>query len=170
MFAGGTSVGPSKDGPLAGWLATEDTGAGAARLFERNAAHGGLGFLFDLRLTVGAAAPEGECETFLDRLLEGGVVLWIVSIRVAEGESAVVKRLLDIHERLDHGRRQSNARNERLPFLAGPVAPGEDHGTLGDILRAKLNAQRNATHLPIIELEAGAEALARVHFHAHVGG
>src|SRR4029077_19269458 len=99
MFAGGTSVGPGEDGPLAGWLAAENTGAGAARLFERNAAHGGLGFLFDLRLTVGAGAPEGECETFLDRLLEGGIVPWIASIRIAKAKSPVVNPLLNIHER-----------------------------------------------------------------------
>ena len=106
-------------------------------------------------------------ESLLDRLLELAVVGGLRRIRFAECQRAVEKRLLNLFEHLRDGFRNSLLRDERLPFLAGAVAPRQHHRSLGHVLRPQFQAQRHAAHLPIVELEAGAHAFALVHLHAN---
>ncbi len=72
-----------------GGLAAKNALAGAAGLFERDAAHRGLGLFFDFRFAIRAAAPPGESETGLDGLLEFVVVGGLDGMRFAESEGAI---------------------------------------------------------------------------------
>src|SRR5271156_4317326 len=143
--------------------------AGAAGLLERNAAHGGFGFLFDARLAFGFAAPPGKGEALFDGLLEFLVIGGLVGIRFAERERAVEERLLDFCELLHHSRGNSLLRDERFAFFAGAIAARQHYRAFGDVFGAEFQAQRDAAHFPIVEFEAGAGAFALVELDADSG-
>ena len=143
--------------------------AGAAGLFERDAAHGGLGLFFDVGFTFRVATPPGESETVLDGLLEFLVIGWFDGIRFAERESAIEERLLNFFQHLRDGGGNSLLRDEGFAFFSGTVAPGQHYRALRDILGAEFQAQRHAAHLPVVEFEAGAYAFALVDLDADSG-
>ncbi len=80
-----------------------------------------------------------------------------------------MQRLLNFCEQTFDCNRQVSKRCADLSFSAGAVAAGEHGGSLGDVLRSELDAQRNAAHFPIVELPAGAGAFALVERYANVG-
>src|ERR1700722_10391419 len=84
-----------ENGLFFGRLAAMDTLSRTARLLQRNATHGGLGSLFDIRFAFAAAAPPGKSEALLHRFLEIIVGVRLGSVGFAKGQSAVVQRLLD---------------------------------------------------------------------------
>src|ERR1700689_3390021 len=83
-----------ENGFFFGWLATVDTFPRATSLLKRNATHGGLGFLFDIRFAFAAAAPPGKREAFLYHFLEIIVAGRLGRVRLAKCQSPVEKRLL----------------------------------------------------------------------------
>src|ERR1700722_7477755 len=84
-----------ENGLFFGRLAAMDTLSRTARLLQRNATHGGLGFLFDVRLPFASAAPPGKSDALLHRFLEIIVAGWLGCVRFAKRQSAVVQRLLN---------------------------------------------------------------------------
>src|SRR5450432_3234847 len=88
-------ISPGEDGLLRGWLSAVYANAGASRLVERNAAHGGAGLFFDLGFAFGTAAPRGKGETGFHRFFQVVVGLGVVGIGFAEGQRFVVHGLLD---------------------------------------------------------------------------
>ena len=99
-----------------------DAFAGASRLLERDAAHGGFGFFLDAGFTFDFATPPGEGETVLDGFLEFLVVRGLVGIGFAKRQRAIKERLLNFCEQLRNCRRNSLLRDERLAFFARAVA------------------------------------------------
>ncbi len=71
-----------------------DALAGAAGLFQRDTAHGGFSFVFDVGLPIRVSAPPSKGETFLHRLFELYVIGWFDGIGLTEGERAVEECLL----------------------------------------------------------------------------
>ncbi len=89
------SVRASKYGALRGRFAAVDANARAAGLIERDAAHGGAGFLLNLRFAIRPAAPIGKRKTCLDRFFEILVGLRVLRVGFAEREGFVMQRLLN---------------------------------------------------------------------------
>src|SRR6266403_1572814 len=104
------SVGAPKNRSFGGELATRDAGAGAAWLFERDAAHGGACFFFDLRFALRAAAPERKGETVFDGFFEVVVGFRVVRIALAESQRLVMQRPLNFCEEALGSRRQISGR------------------------------------------------------------
>src|SRR5271163_1281151 len=89
-----------EDGFLFCKLSAVNALAGAPRLFEWNAAHGGSGFFFDVRFAFAVAAPPGEGETLFDRFLELFVAGGLRGVSDAKSKRAVVERFLDFFKQL----------------------------------------------------------------------
>ena len=77
---------------------------------------------------------------------------------------------LDVDQQVGNGGGQTGLRDERLAFAAGLVAAGQGNGSFFDILGADLDAQGHAAHFPVVELEAGRDLGAVVHFDTDAGG
>src|ERR1700735_1532570 len=88
-------VGLGEDGFFLRRLAAVDAFAGAARLVEGNAAHGGFGFFFNAGFAIGVAAPPGKGEAFFDGQLKFGVIAWLGSIGFAKCQGAIEQSLLN---------------------------------------------------------------------------
>src|SRR6185437_13003148 len=112
----------SEDGLLGGGLAAVDALTGPRRLFEGDAAHGGLGLFLDFCFAIGAAAPMRKREAFLDGNFELAVILRLGRVRIAKIESALEKRLLNFDKQLLDYACNSLLRHRNLPFAAGTVA------------------------------------------------
>ena len=74
-----------------------------------------------------------------------------------------MERVLNLRQGPLRGFGQLCLQHERLPFLPGLVATRQNHAPFGNILGPKLDPQRHAAHLPVVELEARAHAFALVH-------
>jgi len=96
--------------------------AGAARLLQRNAAHGGFGFFLDAGFTFGFSAPPGRGEALFYGPLEFFVIGGFVGIRFAERERAIEEGFLDFFEQLRHCCGDSLLGDERLALFTGAVA------------------------------------------------
>jgi hypothetical protein len=92
------SVSPRENAFFARRLPTKYAWTRTARLFQRNAAHRGLRLFFNLRFAVRAAAPPCERKAGFDTFLEFAKVGRLHRVRLAELESAVMERLLNLLE------------------------------------------------------------------------
>src|ERR1700735_1325560 len=108
-------------------LAAVDAFAGAAGLFEGNAAHGGFGFFLNAGFAIGVAAPPGKGETFFDRHLELSIVGRLGGVGFAKCKGPIEERLLNFLEELRDGGGNSLLRDKRFPVFSGPVAAGQNH-------------------------------------------
>jgi hypothetical protein len=73
------------------WLSTMNALSGPTGLIERNTAHRGLRFFFDLGFAFRAAAPPCKREAGFDSFLEFAIVGWFDGMRFAKLESPVVQ-------------------------------------------------------------------------------
>src|SRR5579859_1498855 len=169
-------VGPAENGTVLRRVTAIDASAAAgefpaehSRLIYWDAAHGGAGFLLDFGFAVAAAAPGGEGEAAFHGLLQVVVGRGFAGVGPAEGQRLVKERLVNFNEQfLDCGW-EVGQRGADLAFPAGTVAPGQHGGLLGHVFGTEFHADRNATHFPVVELPARAEAFALVQMHAEVG-
>ncbi len=81
---------------------------------------------------------------------------------LAEVERLLEDRLLDRRQQPGDRRFQAVPRGRGLALAPGDVAPGEHHLPVRHVARPDLDAQRDAAHLPIVELPPGGEPLADV--------
>src|SRR6266436_10404644 len=127
------SVGAPKNRSFGGELATRDAGAGAAWLFERDAAHGGARFFFDLRFALRAATPEGKRKTVFHGAFQILIGFRVVRIALAESQRLVMQCLLNFREQAFGSRGQISELGADLPFLARPVAASQNSSLFGDV-------------------------------------
>src|SRR5712692_451527 len=106
------SVGPPEDGFLRGRQAAQNAPALPCRLFERDAAHRGLGLFFDLVLALAAAAPVRSRKAFFNRGLDFSVVSALAGVGLAKRQRPLVERGLDFVEGVHHGPRQALLRDK----------------------------------------------------------
>src|SRR5215469_3135225 len=139
-----------------------------ALLLQGNAAHGGAGFFLDFGFTLAAPTPKRIREPALHSFLQVAVGLCVVRIAFAERQRLVVERLLNFDEQFLDCARQIGKRRADFSFFAWTVATRENRGLLRYVLGTKLDAQRDAAHLPVIELPARALPFAFVHSHANL--
>src|SRR5262249_13523269 len=154
-------VGPPEDGHLIGGAAGTDADAFPARLLEWDTPDRRLRVFLDGRLALGVARPPDPAKSAgLDRLLELIVGPPLRGVGAHERRRPLVERLLD---RAEHGRHRASEpvlRHERLAGFPGRVAAGQDDRALLDVAWADLDAEGHTAHLPVVELEAGRDAVA----------
>src|SRR5690606_35145652 len=148
----------------AGPAAADADGALGAGALERDAARRGLRLLLDGLLAGGLPAVRGVDEAVLDALAELVEAGRVVGVLVAVGAGALQQRLVERRQRRRHALGHG-AQRHRL--LRAGEAVGELRHALLQVLGADLEAQRHALLLPLVELAAGAQALAVVDLHAH---
>ena len=124
-------------------------------LLKRDAAAGHAGLVLHLELAGEVAAPHGldEATVFLLQLLGLGQRVRGIGVLVEVALGLVEQALLHGLEQLGDARLQLVERDGDL--LAVVAADGDAVAGL-DVLRADLDAQRHALHLPVGELPAGA--------------
>ena len=124
-------------------------------LLKRDAAAGHTGLFLHLELAGEVAAPHGldEAAVFLLQLLGLGQRVRGVGVLVKVALGLVEQTLLHVLEQRGDARLELI---ERDGDLLAVVAADGDAVTGLDVLRADLDAQRHALHLPVGKLPAGA--------------
>src|SRR5467141_3668147 len=163
------SVGAPKNRSFGRRVATGDAGAGAAWLLDGDATHSGACFFFDLRFALRAATPEGKRKTAFHGAFQVPIGFRVVRIALTESQRLVMQCLLNFSEQALGSRRQISELGADLPFLARPVAASQHGSLFGDVFGPQFHAQRNSTHLPVVEFPAGALAFALIERDANVG-
>ena len=137
-------------------------------LLERDAAAGHTGLVLHLELAGEVAAPHGldEAAVFLLQLLGLGQRVRGIGVLVEVALGLVEQALLHGLEQLGDARLELVERDGDL--LAVVAADGDAVAGL-DVLRADLDAQRHALHLPVGKLPAGA-VVAEIALRAQAGG
>ena len=92
-----------------------------------------------------------------------------MDIRVSVFSGSLEKSCLDLGQQTVHGGGNAFLGDERLPFASGPVAAGEGDAALLHIPGTDLHPDGHAAHLPVVELEAGADVIAIVHLNPDAG-
>src|SRR3981081_2984605 len=126
------SVSAPKNRSFGGQLATTHAGTRAACLFERDAAHGGARFFFDLRFALRAATPEGKRKTVFHSAFQVLIGFRVVRIALAESQRFVRRGRLSRRGRACGGRGKVGELDTGFPFLGGPVEASQHGSLLGD--------------------------------------
>src|SRR4030095_15619744 len=136
-----------------GVVAADALAADRAR-FERQVADRRLRVGLDRGFARGRAAPgrDDEAGTPVQDFLELVVAGDALRMLLAKLDGALEQVLLDLVEQRANRLRQPR---HRQALLLARVAPRDHHRRLLDVLRAELEAQRDAAHLPLGELPAG---------------
>src|SRR5580704_4489575 len=164
----GNSVRASENRAFRSGLAAINAVARCRGLLQWNAPHRGARLFLDFRFAVSATAPGCQREARFDRPLQVVVSLRLMRIRFAEGQRFVEHRLLDFDQQLLDRLRNVGKRRADSALAPGSI-PARQHGRLlGDILWAEFDADGHTTHLPVVELPAGAVPFALVEDHPNV--
>src|ERR1700691_1291606 len=133
-----------EDGFLRGRCAAVNAFAGAARLLQRNTAHGGFGFFLDAGFTFGFSAPPGRGEAFFYGPLEFCVIGGFAGIGFSERERAIEQGLPDLFWQFRQCCGCSLLREERLfQWLNLKPGPGPSRSSSFTRIPAANNSLRS---------------------------